>query len=431
LKHSLARIPNSLLGFVAKRFTPDKIRFYCVVFLAANVVLVAARFATTKDGQTVFGYPLARDYTAFYVAGKIANEHTFARAYDIELQSRVYHELLPREPPEAQLPYVNPPFLLIPFSILSRLPYAWAFAAWLTISICLYVAGVLLMLRATSRLPRESQATVLPLALAFAPFLIYCWGLGQLSSIGVFCIASGIYFEKQGKPYLSGILLSLCLYKPTLLALLIPMLIITRRFHTLVGFSAGAAALLGASAWLIGWRGLAAYARLLEDFRRWKGTANAVSQISLYVDIRTAFKLLTDSYPSSAVAINAVYIAGILLLAWTWWRFGQESLVWALTITWSLVLNVYTPLYDTTLLVIPTLLVADHLYGAREQILPTTFKGFIVLLYLLPLTYFFLANTGGFEVYTLLIISFGIYQLRLFDVRVLCERGASKSRLAA
>lgn len=384
------------------------------MFLAINLVLVGARFAANKDGQTVFGYPIARDYTAFYVAGKIASEHSFTSAYDTELQSRVYHELLPHEPPEAQLPYVNPPFLLIPFSILSHLQYAWAFACWLTISLCLYLAGLSLMLRSSSRLPRELRTTVQLLALAFAPFLIYCWGLGQLSSIGVVCISAAIYFEVRGKPYLSGLMLSLCLYKPTLLALVVPMLIITRRFRALGGFSAGAAVLLAMSASLVGWAGLATYARLLEDFQRWKGMANTVSQISLYVDIKTAFKLLTDSYPPAQFVIHAVYFVAILLLAWAWWRLGRNPLVWALTLTWSLVLNVYTPLYDTTLLVIPTLLVTDYLYRAEEQTLPNSFKAFISLLFILPLIYSFVADTVGFQVYTLLIVAFGLYQLQLF-----------------
>src|SRR6267378_7510167 len=150
-----------LRSFIAKHFSPAKIRFYCILFLTVNVALVAARFVSVRDGQTVFGYPLARDYSAFYVAGEIANEYSFSSAYDLELQSRIYHELLPHEPPESELPFVNPPFLLIPFSIIARLPYAWAFAFWLALSMALYIAGLLLMLRSSTALPHESRQLVL------------------------------------------------------------------------------------------------------------------------------------------------------------------------------------------------------------------------------------------------------------------------------
>jgi hypothetical protein len=113
--------------------------------------------------------------------------------------------------------------------------------------------------------------------------------------------------------------------------------------------------------------------------------------------------------------VLAIYISGILLLAWAWWRIRGSSLAWALTITWSLALNVYTPIYDATLLVIPAFLVADHLYRADSESLPDTFKFFLLTFYTLPLTYPFLANAWGFQVFTVLIIGFGLYQIRLLS----------------
>lgn len=404
---------SSLCSYIARRFTPDKIRFYCLVFLIVNVALVMVRFATVTDGQSAFGYPLARDYSAFYVAGKIANERSFVSVYDLKLQTEQYHELLPKEPADAQLPYVNPPFALLVFSLLSRLPYAWAFAAWLVISLGLYAAGLWLLLRTSTRLPPYARTTALSLALAFAPFLVYCWGLGQLTSVGFFCLALAIYLERSGRPLLCGLALSLCLYKPPLLILVVPMLVLTGRFRALAGLLTGTVALIAVSALLVGWQGLQFYATVLHNFQQWKATANTVSQTSLYVDLRTAFKLFIDAHPASQIVVLAVYVGGLLLLAWSWWRVRRHPLAWALTITWSLVLNVYTPLYDAALLVIPAVLVADHLYGIESESLPASFKAFILLLYTVPLTYVFLANTWGFQVFTLLIFAFGLYQLRL------------------
>lgn len=403
----------ALKSYVARRFTPDKIRFYCLVFLIVNVALMTVRFATSSAGQSAFGYPLARDYTAFYVAGKIANERSFSSAYDFELQANEYHQLLPKEPADSQLPFVNPPFTLIGFSLLSRLPYAWAFAAWLIASLALYAAGIWLLLRSSSALPDYAKTTALTLALAFTPFLVYNWGLGQLSSIGVFSLALAIHQERRGRFVLSGLVLSLCLYKPPLLILMLPMLIITRRFRALVGFMTGSVALVVTSALIVGWRGLESYALVLYSFQRWKAMATTISQTSLYIDVRTAFKPLIDAHSAAQIVAFAIYVCGMLLLAWAWWRIGQHSLAWALTITWSLVLNVYTPIYDATLLVIPALLLADHLYNVEGAPLPDTFKAFISTLYILPMGYPFLANAWGFQVFTLLIIAFGLYQVRL------------------
>ena len=402
-----------LCSYLARRFTPDKIRFYCLVFLIVNVALLAVRFATSSQGQSAFGFRLGGDYTAFYIAGKIANERSFLSAYDLELQSKELHELLPKDPADSQLPFVNPPFTLLGFSLLSRLPYAVAFAAWLFISFGVYAAGVWLLLRMSSRLPSYARSTALIAALAYAPFLVYCWALGQLSGIGVFCLALAIQLERRSRPLLCGLALSLCLYKPPLLLLIVPMLIVTRRFRALIGLLIGSVALILTSALLVGWRGLQWYARVLYLFQQWKATANTVSQTSLYVDVRTAFKPFIEAHPASQIVVLAMYVGGMLLLTWAWWRIGRHSLAWAVTITWSLVLNVYTPLYDATLLVIPAVLLADHLYHLDGESLPEAFKAFIVMLYTLPLTYAFLANTWGFQIFTLLIISFGLYQIRV------------------
>ena len=403
----------SLQSYIARRFAPDKIRFYCLVFLIANVALVALRFTNSTSGQSAFGYPLARDYTAFYIAGKIANERSFASAYDFDLQTREYHELLPKEPPDSQLPYVNPPFMLAAFSVLSRLPYAWSFAAWLIISFGAYAAGLWLLLRASPQLPDYARSTSLALALAFPLYIVYCWGLGQLSSIGVFCFALAIYLERTRRLLLCGLALSLCLYKPTLLILIGPMLIITRRFKALAGLLIGSSALIATSALLVGWRGLQQYALVLYSFQQWKATATTLAQTSLYVDVRTAFKPFIDAHPASQVVVLAVYVGGLLLLAWAWWRLGRNSFALPLTITWTLALNVYTPLYDASMLVIPAVLLADHLYSRDSKSLPYAFKAFILMLYILSLSYPVLANGWGFQVFTLLIIAFGIYQIRL------------------
>jgi hypothetical protein len=208
-------------------------------------------------------------------------------------------------------------------------------------------------------------------------------------------------------------MLALCLYKPTLLLLLTAMLVVTHRFRQLAGFVSGASALVAASVLLIGRHGFSSYVLLLRDFGRWKDTANTVSQTSLYIDIRTAFKLVTNLHPQALFVIDAVYIGGLALLVWAWWRFGHTHLVWAVTITFSLIFNIYTPLYDTALLVIPAILIADYLYGETKRPLPNAFKALLASLYLLPFAYSFLRNIGGFQIYTFLIAAFGIYQLRL------------------
>jgi len=320
--------------------------------------------------------------------------------------------MLPLEPLDAQLPYVNPPFLLPLFAALAYLPYALAFAFWLIISLTLYCAGIGLLSRMTVTLSSETRSLVFPVALAFPPFITYCWGLGQLSSIGVFFLAAAIALESDGRRFLCGLALSACCYKPTLLVLLVPMLVVTGRFRSLFGFLMGAI-LLGTLSWLlVGTDGLREYSQAVREFGQWKGISNTVSQTALYLDIRTAFKLLSDHHPWLRIAIAGIYSIFIAVLVWCWWWLGLRTLAWGLTITWSLVLNFYTPLYDASLLVIPMLLLLDRLYETRGKRLSTELSIILVLLFILPLGYPIFAERFGFQIYTLAIICFGIYQFR-------------------
>ena len=67
---------------------------------------------------------LGADFGAFYVAGQIFNTYQPNQIYDTRLHRQLYQEQFPYTPPDAQLPYVNAPFFILPFTILARLPYS-------------------------------------------------------------------------------------------------------------------------------------------------------------------------------------------------------------------------------------------------------------------------------------------------------------------
>src|SRR6185436_20768709 len=72
-----------------------------------------------------------------------------------------------------------------------------------------------------------------------------------------------------------------------------------------------------------------------------------------------------------------------------WWRFRNESQrqrLWALTISWTPVLNIYMGIYDSTILVLAGLLLTAEFYsrGYRADSLPFVYKCFRLALYLSP-----------------------------------------------
>src|SRR5437763_12599852 len=105
----------------------------------------------------------------------------------------------------------------------------------------------MLTLNTLPSLPSADRSLILLLALAFEPFIMECWLGGQLSAFGFFCVALALRLDLAGRPFRSGLVLGLCFYKPTLLVLLLPMLVVGRRFRTLAGMAATGLALLGVS----------------------------------------------------------------------------------------------------------------------------------------------------------------------------------------
>jgi hypothetical protein len=111
----------------------------------------------------------------------------------------------------------------------------------------------------------------------------------------------------------------------------------------------------------------------------------------------------------------------LLFLVRTWWIAEREnkcdrSLVWAITITWTLVLNIYLGIYDSSLIVLSALLTTDILYrraDAHEPALTTTYRNLLLLLYVVPWFTEIVAQVTGIQLYTLVLAAFGIYQIRL------------------
>ncbi|MGE0129698.1 MAG: glycosyltransferase family 87 protein [Blastocatellales bacterium] len=417
---SLQRVLSPRWRAIDRRLNPSDIRSICLIVLATYSIILAVSFATQKSGRTVFGAQLGADFGAYYVAGRIFNRVEPGRIYDRDLQREVYQELFPAAPPGEDLPYVNAPFFILPFILLSRLPYAWAYPCWFLISLGLFVAGFNLIWKSLEAMPGDSRRTALLMGLSFMPFLVECLAGGQTSAVGFFFLALTLVCERQGRLLLSGIALAFCLYKPTLLMLVLPMLIVTRRYAALAGFAIGGSLLTVVSLLAAGWQGCLGYLKTLFFFAQTSTGAEATMKSWKYVDINSFFRLLlSDYFYLRWWLIAATFLAGFLLLVKAWRIADRKSeapqgLVWAATITLTPVLNVYTGIYDATIVALGALLTTNAFYqranGSRPEFAPA-YKFILLLLYVAPWFTQSLARTAGIQIYTLVLAAFGFYQL--------------------
>ena len=403
--------------FIEQRLNQAYVRRIAVLVLAIFVLILSVSFATATRGKTVFGPFLGADFGAFYVAGQIFNQYAPASIYDVPLHRRLYKENFPDAPENEELTYANAPFFVIPFIFLSRLPYAWAYLIWLVISLSLYIAGFRILWRALPSLPPEMWWTGLLLALSFWPFMVECLAGGQTSAVGFFCLALAIALESRSR-FWSGVALALCAYKPTLIILVVPMLLVTGRWLTIAGLAAGNVILGLISLLLVGIPGCINFFNRLLFYSTAATSTEAGLRSWKYVDINAFMRLLVPHQTHIRWGITAVLVLLVLpFVVAKWWRLRKEAqrrLLWALTITWTPVLNIYMGIYDSTILVLAGLLLTAEFCSSPNESdsLPFAYRCFLLLLYLSPMFTQNIALLVGVQIYTLAVAAFGIYQLR-------------------
>lgn len=369
---------------------------------------------------------LPDDFIYFYGIGHIAYRYPLARLYDFSLQLKVFNEIFhSQDSTYGPSPY--PPFVALFFSMFARVPFILAFFLWAVVSLTLYLVGIGVVLREV--FPRERLKVSLSFcfALAFSPFLRNTLLNGQIATVAVCSVGLAISEERHSRPFVSGLALSILAYKPTLLLLLIPMLLLTRRFRTFCGFITGVSILGLTATSFAGVQIWTAYAQFLGAFGRIAGL-NGQSSLLLwqYIDLR-AFILSAcgaGGMPERIVFITVLSMiaAWIAVLLWKSVAIGRtgQYLAWAVTLTWTLLLNVYVPVYDSILLSLAALLTL----GALRDLKWSAAAGWVIALLAFICvasweTDAIVVNHGG-QILSLLLAVFGVIQIYLLQ-RAICH----------
>ena len=372
------------------------------------------------------------DFVYFYGVGSIVRDYPAARLYDRDLQLKTFNSLAAlQEGVYGPSPY--PPFVAQFFSVFARIPFEPAYLAWASVSLLLYWMGIAAIAREIFPVEPLKRSLIVCLSLAFYPFVMGTLVNGQLAAVAVCAISFGIYQERHGRPFASGLLLSILIYKPTLLLLIVPMLLVTRRYRALLGFASGAALWMAIATMVAGFRIWPAYLHFLSAFGSTAGVGGkSALQLWKYVDFSS---LLNASFPGRSgvsagilFALAAMLAIALGVLLWRSAAKGQpvQSLAWAATLTWTLLLNVYVPIYDTAIVAIAVILTL----GAVRDLAWESAGRWTVLLAVLLLGVSWVtvptAKTHGFQLMTLLLTVLGLAQLFLLHRSM--RRGSFEQR---
>lgn len=409
-----------LRSAVVSRLNPPYLLMAAGSICGMGLTLAVLLFTTSQRGQTSFGIPLGADFAGFYVAAQILNHGQADQLYNRTLHDELYHELLPGEEARASIPYVHPPFVAGLFRPLARLPYAMAFGIWLVVTAILYLLAWRLLLKAIPWPDRNQNLLILLLAFSFEPFLFECWLGGQLSVLA-FCSFAVCYAALQrDRPVSAGMALGLCFYKPTLLILILPLLLIGRRWRTLLGMCVTGVALVCLSILLVGWHVSLGYLNVLLAFSNSASGGDLEIRVWKYVDLNNCLRLIFGH--ASTIRQVFLFLSGVIpaaVLARLWWHYDRleadvRRLLWAATISWIPLLNLYYGIYDSILilqgLIITAALIVNR-SSSPHPLIESRFAEMTLLLAIVPWFSQNLAARSGVPLYSLSLAGLGCYQL--------------------
>jgi hypothetical protein len=367
------------------------------------VSIIEINLFVIGDRRVDFGY--------FYSLGHILNHYPAQRIYDMKLQASVFKHVLPGQLSALVYgPSPYPPFLALFFRPFALLPFWSALACWSVISLSLYLAGILLLVRRFCPADPIRQSLFCCIGLSLWTFLGRTLLNGQLSTLAFFAIALAVIFDTAGRHYMAGIALAVCSYKPTFLILLVPMLLITWRSKILAGFLAGVAFIMTLTTYLEGSSVWFAYVYATFHFPRDK-----VYLVADHVDLLTFSDAVSHGWPLARWTIMALGFTALCTVARIWWLSARSTyhlpagLIWGTTITWTLLLNVYTPLYDTVLVIVS--LIATRTFINRFS--PKAFTGICLLIVFSSYGARELSAATGIQDVTLVLAALGSLQLAL------------------
>jgi hypothetical protein len=282
--------------------TPERMRNYAVILIAAYAVTIGVLLATAHHGLDVMGRPLGTDFKCFWSASKLALTGRASDAYDLMAHRQAQVAITGRDTGYAAFFY--PPIFLLVCLPLALAPYLPSLAAWLTLTGAAYAA--------TARAWLGKQLGWLPV-FAF-PAVLTNVAHGQNAFLSAALFGSGALWLER-RPVLAGVCLGALVYKPHL-GLVIPVaLAIGGRWRCFVAAGATVVALTAASLAVFGpdcWRAFLANAGFTRMALE-QGLIGDGKVQSAFAAVRLWGGAVPLAYSAQAL-VAAVAVAGLLWL---------------------------------------------------------------------------------------------------------------------
>ncbi len=408
-------IPDKIQRLIGPLPGQREARAFSTFALIGGLVACGLSLYYGFHGETFMGRPMGSDFVQFYSAGKLLNQHQAAVIYDIPAFTKLQHEVVPEMAPTQMLVFGYPPLVSTLFRPFALLPYRWAYCAWLVFSLTVYASGLWLLFR--SFIGESYRRTAFLLALSAPMYTLETWIGGQLSVLGFCAVVLFLCCFEKRRPVIAGLALGLATYKPSLVAIPAAVMILGGCWRMLAGLSVSSALMILGSIATAGVNGWWLWVMRLKVFSAYATSNESILRRTKYIDLNSFFTVLLGASPLERGIATVATSAAFLILAWNWWRARQQAhdvqrYLWAATLTWTMLINIYVPVYDTIILVPAAALVARSLVGAdkREQ---AGLQVWLILLWLLPWLTQSWADYLRLQILTVVLAGFGYWALSL------------------
>ena len=310
------------------------------------------------------GHPTSRlggDYPSFYAAGSIAQDGDWDELYSAERQSAEQAGLIDDE--GSYLYFSYPPFVAGAYSGLAAFDYRWSFLVH-TIIMALALAAAIRLLWPWLEAARWPPLALFVLAVSFYPLLRAIPG-GQNTSLSLLLLAAAIRLDRDDASFLAGLALAALLFKPQFGVVILPLLIVARRWRVLLGWLTGAAVLFAASTLLMGGAWLSDWWEQAGTFRDQNVAANGPNFVSLPGFLENLLGVGTTVAFVLGYGLAALFGVAV---AYYWWRHPRSHALerYALAGTAVVLAAPQTLYYDAGILLLG--LVAGFAFLPRRAI---------------------------------------------------------------
>jgi alpha-1,2-mannosyltransferase len=316
------------------------------------------------------------DFLHFYTLGRLALECRGDLLYNMRAQAELAREFVSGASDSLYVPLYGPQVSMF-FAPFARLPYGFALAAWLAVSVLIYTFCCYAVWKTCPAL-RPYRWTVLILAIAFPGFFhLLVWG--QTSGLALLCFTLAYLALRRDHRLLAGLTIGSLIFKPQL-GLAAAVIFVCAREWKVVGGAVLAASIQLAATWMhYGTVVMRSYLYALVHVRE----VMPLLEPRLYQthSLRSFWSLLLP-WPRVAFGLFVVGAVATLVLAVRVWRSGSSlSVRFPALLLATVLVSPHLTVYDLVILAPAFLLLGDWAVVKCEQMFAIRIQQLLYLCY--------------------------------------------------